>query len=134
MNIRELARIFIAERELFLSWYPARMCARASLSMIDGPCPLPPCAPRDYACADLSTGEITVSRRILDRPAASVRALLRHELGHLADPRPQARNAEARADRIAQQVGGVPIRYGADLVQTLDPAAPFARRPRSLPR
>lgn len=132
MKTRELAKLFEHERARFARWYPS--CARAWLSLIDEPCPLPPCAGRDYGAANLDTGEITFTRRVLLLPRENVVALLRHELGHIADPTPNARNAELRADRIAARVGGAPIRYDANMVQTIDPGAPFRRRPASLHR
>lgn len=132
MKHRELATLFRAERARFARWYPS--CSRAWLSLSDTPCPLPPCSSRDYGAANLDTGEITFSFRVLLLPRANVVGLIRHELGHLADPTPNARNAERRADRIAGRVGGVPIRYDADLVQTIDQTAPYRARPASLHR
>jgi len=132
MKARELATLFAGERARFARWYP--VCAGAWLTLTDEPCPLPPCAGRDYGVANLETLEICFTFRVLTLPRANVVALVRHELAHLADPTPHARNAERRADRIAARVGGVPIRYDADRVQTIDPAAPYRVRPASLHR
>jgi len=132
MKARALATLFVAERARFARWYP--VCAGAWLSLTDAPCPLPPCAGRDYGVANLETLEICLTFRVLTLPRENVVAIVRHELGHIADPTPNARNAERRADRIAARVGGQMIRYDADMVQTIDPAAPYRVRPASLHR
>lgn len=108
---------------------------RAWLSLTPEQCPFPEgriCSERDYACADLRTGEIVFASRALKLPKANVVALIRHELAHIADPTPGKPFAELRADEIARVVTGFKIFYDKDLVQTTDPTAPHAIRPNSL--
>jgi hypothetical protein len=130
MNRAELATLFRLERARFVAAGFPR-ARRAFLELTEAPCPAPPCRARDYACAEVTSGRITLAERALALPAANVRALLRHELGHVVDPTPRAPGAEARADRIAELVGGSPIRYDRRGVQTLGRGGP---RPSFLPR
>lgn len=132
MSPAELRALFLLERAAFSTRYPR--CAGVGLVLLEQPCPVPPCASRDLAAYYPAQHTIEIARRALRRRRASVVALLRHELAHASDPTPGAPGAEQRADRIAREVRGVSLRYGADLVQTLDPHAKFPRRPTFLPR
>lgn len=57
--------------------------------------------------------------------------IVRHELGHAADPTPDEPEAEARADAIVAWVCGEPVRYDSRGVQTIGRGG---RRPRRLHR
>lgn len=132
MSPGELRALFLRERAAFSATFPR--CAGVGLVLLEGPCPVPPCAWRDLAAYYPARHTIEIARRALHRPRASVVALVRHELGHAADPTPGAPGAERRADRFAREVRGAPILYGADLVQTVDRRAKFRTRPAFLPR
>jgi hypothetical protein len=69
----------------------------------------------------LEVVRIVVTERLLALPRANVVGVIRHELGHAADPDTSRPGAERRADRIAAAVTGTPIRYDARDVQTTGP-------------
>lgn len=86
---------------------------------------------RDMARTWLDTGKVEIVQRALRLRECDLVALIRHELGHLADPTPDAPDGEARADAIATRVGGRSIRYNEREIQTLCGGGP---RPRHLHR
>lgn len=131
MRAETLRALFLRERHRFARRYPG--VASASLVLLDRACPMPPCAGRDLAAADLDAGVVFLARRALRRPRATLVALLRHELGHLADPAPSRRGAEQRADDIAGLVTGRRIRYDRHDVQTVNVRGRWPRPPH-LPR
>lgn len=109
---------FRREREAF-AVYRARV-ADAGLGLVDSYCsPGSACRFRDVAWCDLPTNMVWFVRRALQLPADNLVALLRHELGHLADVHPERSGAEKRADRIAQIVSGQVIRYDKRALQTI---------------
>jgi hypothetical protein len=109
-----LAALFVRERSAFARVYPH--VAGASLVLTTARHPAGGRgAYRDLACADPSTGEVTVAQRVLDLPRANLVALVRHELAHLARPD----LGEVGADRLAAAVRGAPIRYDAHEIQTV---------------
>ena len=130
MTRRELAALFRRERARFGRRYPR--VAGVGLVLDDAPCtPGSRCRRRDVAWADLRTRTVFLLTRGLRLPRANVVALVRHELGHLADPTPGCPGAEGRADRIAWEVTGVRIRYDGGALQTTGRGGP---RPRWLHR
>lgn len=129
MTPTELARLFRAEREKFAAYFPR--IARAGLSLDTAHCsPGSPCRKRDVAWCHYSPPMVFVLERALGLSRNNLVGLIRHELGHLSDPTPQARGAEARADRIARDVTGRHIRYDRDDIQTAGKGR--ATRPRYL--
>lgn len=66
--------------------------------------------------------------RALELPASRLRALVRHELAHVALGR--GAHSERDADQLAELVGGAAIRYDRRGVQTLGPGC--RPRPRRL--
>jgi len=72
----------------------------------------------------VDSARVSFLRRALALPRKNLIALIRHELGHLCDVRRSepGPGAEARADRIAARVGGAPIRYDANDLQTISTA------------
>ncbi len=134
-------RLFAAEQARFAAVYgPRSLPALAVLHVVDARCPgdKGPCGLRNVAQATWlrapggrrSLGSVELARRALALPPATLVAVLRHELGHLADARVDQPGSEARADRIAERVGGQPFYYDARHLQTVDPRAPGARRGR----
>ncbi len=110
-------RLFATELERFTRACPW-MPRKATLRVVQRPCTLPGhCATRDLAYASDAT--VTLLARALALPRANVVGLVRHELGHIADPWPTERDAEQRADDIAEFVTGVRVRYDRQLVQTV---------------
>jgi len=108
--------LFLLERAKFGRRYPK--VARAGLGLLDRyATPRSPGGYRDVAFANITTNMVWFVGRALRMPRANLVGLLRHELGHLADPTPQKKGAEARADRIAWAVTGKPVRYDAKDVQ-----------------
>lgn len=65
---------------------------------------------------------IAVAPKILAADPPRVLGLLMHELGHAVDflvtPDHPNHGSERRADSIAQQIWGIPIRYDGDTVQS----------------
>ena len=132
MGERELFELFLRERANFARKYPS--VSEASLEVSDAPCNRDSerCRERDVAhCAWRQKGRsgrkthqrVVLVRRALSLPHENVVAVIRHELGHLADPRASepGPGGEARADRIAEEVGGQPIRYDRIDLQTVGP-------------
>lgn len=133
MTEAELFALFLEERTRFARRYPG--VAEASLEISELPCNRDRrrCAPRDVAECYWSSapGEgrkhhqrVVIVRRALALPRDNVVAVIRHELGHLADARIDEPGAEKRADAIAVRVGGQPIRYDANDLQTVGPGRP----------
>ena len=121
MKRDELLAMFLRERQSFAQVFPFARVATARLVIVESRCPNPPCAERDYACAE-SAGEsvpgvITMTRRVLALPRSNVVGLIRHELGHLAD-RSIRGGAEQRADDLAERATGVRVRYDRRDLQT----------------
>ena len=132
MKRADLHDLFARERDAFAEAFPD--VADARLRVVGQRCPHggTRCARRDLAYADWDALEVVLAERALRLPRANVLGLLRHELGHLADPTPEARGAEQRADDIAQSVTGRKIRYDARMIQTVGPGT--YPRPRQLHR
>lgn len=128
---RAALSIFARERDLFAAW-PGRAAAvvGARLQVEDVRCPpTGRCGARDLAWADPASGSIHLLRRALALPWENVVGLLRHELGHLADPLVDRDGAELRADLIAAAATGAPVRYDDAGVQTVHPDASPVRDP-----
>ena len=86
---------------------------------------------RDLAWYDERDGTVNLMVQALEGPAGRVEGLLAHELGHALDVDASRSYAERRADRLAKQVLGLPVRYDDEDVQnTLRGVAP---RPARLP-
>lgn len=118
MNQAQLSALFRAELVLWQEAFGRRFSP--GLGVFSEPCsPGSRCGYRDVAYADLSTGTVWFSSRALTWGKKRLLGLLRHELGHLADPTPSKPGAEKRADAIAFRVTGVPIRYDKRQVQTI---------------
>lgn len=125
-----LRQMFARERAQYAREYPH--LARVPLRIVRAPCGPGKgrsCPWRSVAWA-IVEGDRSVSilERALSLPRANLTALVRHELGHLADDRPFAAWSEQRADDIAERVTGEKIRYDADDLQTVGPG----RYPRPL--
>jgi hypothetical protein len=130
MTPARLVTLFRRERARFARAYPR--VEHAGLGIDDARCsPGGHCRRRDVAWADRRTRTVWLLARALALPPANLVALVRHELGHLADPTPGRPGAEARADRIAWEVTGVRIRYDGGALQTTGRGGP---RPRWLHR
>lgn len=128
MTRSELRQRFRAERALFAREYPS--VARVTLhfsSRMHNPWGY---RERDVAWCNLQTRRVYLVERALDLSRDNLVGLIRHELGHLADPTPEAFRCEHRADRIAQKVTGRAIRYDKRAIQTVGPGGP---RPKWLP-
>ncbi len=109
--------MFRRERTKFARRYPD--LAKAGLDLDSRWCsPGTPCRVRDVAWCYPLSGVVVLLERALSLPSANLVALVRHELGHLADPTPGKPGAEARADRIAYEVTGQEIRYDNFGLQT----------------
>jgi hypothetical protein len=80
---------------------------------------------RDVAWFDLRDGDIYIVRRSLSRSLGCLRGVIRHELGHAADPDIEKAGCERRADRIAELVTGVPIRYTKEGIQHATHGEPY---------
>lgn len=128
-----MTQLWRAERAAFERRFPGSSARGSSLVVVDRECVSGRSCER-RALAEASwprglgqPGVVTLVRRALDLPPEHLRGLLRHELGHLADANPWAPGAEQRADDLAQQATGQPIRYadvdGAHDVQTIGPGA-----------
>jgi hypothetical protein len=74
---------------------------------------------RDLAWYDIGTRTVHLVSRALAGPDGRVAGLLAHELGHAADPVPDAPYAERRADAMAKKALGKTVRYDEDDVQNL---------------
>lgn len=120
MTPRAARRMFNAEAHRFRTAYPSMPPVRFRIAVRHF---LPTPEARDLAWYD--DGTVYLTRAALDRSEATVRGILRHELGHAADARIDQRGSECRADRIAARASG-PVRYDADGLQT---AARGTKRP-----
>ena len=110
--------IFVRERAAFARFYPH--VARATLEITDAPCSGQPCAYRDFAWCDPDTGQVWFTLRAYALPIENLIGLVRHELGHLAEPGDATwRPSEQHADDVAERVTGERIRYDSRDVQTV---------------
>jgi|APCry1669188970_1035186.scaffolds.fasta_scaffold350788_1 hypothetical protein len=75
---------------------------------------------RDLGWYETGDRTVYVVSRLLKQHPGRVAGVLAHELGHAADPTPNATGAERRADAIAFEVLGQPILYDKGFVQNLD--------------
>lgn len=121
MNIAQALRLFARERAAFAQSFPTeirgvKLVIRDQRCSINGKCGL-----RDLAWADRRDRTVNLLLRALSLPENRVVGLLRHELGHLADPWIDRPGAEQRADDIAEVVTGQRIRYDLDNIQTIGP-------------
>lgn len=119
MTLAEFHDLFEQERAAFVATYPR--CVQVKIVIHEGACPdRGPCAPRSFAFADWGAQRITVASRLLMLRRENILGVIRHELGHIADPTPRVdHRAEQRADDIAEYVTGRKIRYDANDVQTV---------------
>lgn len=107
--------LFATELAAFATQYPRAKGCRLAIRAKHF---LPNPEPRDLAWYDPDAHTVTLTRAALDRSNGCILGIIRHELGHAADPRVDVdRGCETRADRIALAVTGLPIRYTADGVQ-----------------
>ena len=75
---------------------------------------------RSLAWADSNLWTVNLVRRVLEFSDDSIIALMRHEIGHLADTYRDTPGAEQRADDIAELVFGDRINYsGPHKIQTI---------------
>lgn len=74
---------------------------------------------RVYARAEFATGKVEILHKVYKLPFENVLAIVRHELGHLADDDFNDPGAEQRADDIAQAATGEKIRYDSHDLQTV---------------
>lgn len=118
MSPSMLLTLFNAERNEFAKYFPKAREAQLAISnrecSIGGRCGL-----RDLGWAYDGDHTVTLLRRSLTLPDNRIVGLIRHELGHLADPYINEPGAEQRADDIAEMVSGQQIRYDADDIQTV---------------
>lgn len=89
---------------------------------------------RAYAfCEDLDDGSfrIAVAHKMNEADDSRIEGLLRHELAHAVLLHGgDLEHTERDADEVAEALFGSPLYYDEDDVQTTDPSAPGARRPR----
>lgn len=128
MDLDRLTAMFLRERRRFARFFPHAGAATLHLKRF-----------KRHAERDCAMAEVGVARpRIylhtdvvegLD-PSQCV-ALVRHELAHVCDPE----GDERETDALAESIGGAPIYYGLDDIQTTRwvPGA-LRPRPRRLPR
>jgi hypothetical protein len=126
--------IFAREREAFAAWARgAPRVSRSALVVHEAHCgPTGRCGARDVAWADwgeTGPGVVHLLRRAIVLPWENLVGLIRHEFGHLADPAGDALGAERRADVIAAQATGAPVRYDLHDLQSVHPDAVPARPP-----
>lgn len=115
MTERQLSSIFRQERHTFARAFSH--VARAGLEVRDRHyVPSSKLSLRDFGWFDYDTFRVVFLRRVLDQPEATVRGLIRHELGHAADTS-NAAGSERRADALALAATGQPVRYDAQGVQ-----------------
>lgn len=117
MSPAQLRAMFLRERRRFAKI--SSNAGRAGLVVRDRHVLRGKCAFRDIAWADLDTRTVYILTRALKFPAANLRGVIRHELGHLADPTPNRFGAEQRADDLAERATGQKIRYDRRDVQTV---------------
>ena len=123
MDESDLHRVFDLEKRRFARTYPH--CDRATLSLVA----FRRRSARD--CARCFADDLDVQFHPDVVPALTYGqcvALVRHELAHCCRPD----LGEAATDSLAELLGGEPIFYGEDEVQTLDPGV--RPRPPHLPR
>lgn len=110
MTERQARRIFNEERTSFARVFPGasaatfRVYARHYL-------PAKETTDRDVAWFDIDTRQVGITRRALALSEGALRGVIRHELGHAVDARVGEPGCERRADRLACQASGAPIRY-----------------------
>jgi hypothetical protein len=114
MTPRATRRIFNQEAARFYAAYPTMRPVRFTLRARHF---LPNPVARDLAWYDPDRREVCLMRTVLAYPEATIRGILRHELGHAADARIDAPGSEARADRLAASASG-PVHYDATGLQT----------------
>lgn len=116
-----LRELFLHERERFAFRQPETPVGRATLRIVEAACgALGRCRARDVAWALQETAEVfLLARALRELTPIQLRAVVRHELGHLSDPTPDAPGAEQRADDLAAAATGDLIRYDAGDLQTL---------------
>ena len=112
MTPRRARALFNVEAHRFRAAFPTMPPVRFRIAARHF---LPNPAARDLAWFD--NGVIVLTRAALARSEATVRGILRHELGHAADARIDAPGSEARADRLAGQASG-PVNYDREGLQT----------------
>lgn len=120
MTLAEFRALCAAEILRFTGYAPE--CGETVVSVSDRKClPYGDCAYRDlaYALYDADPPRIVVHKRLLRLPRQNVLGVIRHELGHVADPTPYALGAEQRADDVAESITGTKIRYDRRDVQTV---------------
>ena len=125
--------LFRVERAAFARRFPR--CGRAYLELTDAYSPTRELARvRDLAAAwpEADPPRVVLARRALAMGRATVAGLLRHELGHVADPWWDRPGAEQRADDLAELATGARIRYDRRKIQTTGPGT--YPRPGSLHR
>lgn len=119
--VAALLHTFHVERQRFAKGTPAaaaRRLERVGLAVDTR-------APRSPRAMAYTTGEsVTLYERALELPPKNLRALIRHELAHVALWK--VTHSERDADKLAEQLGGEAISYDGCGVQTTGKG----RRPR----
>jgi hypothetical protein len=109
-------RLFTAERATFRQAFPnmpsVRLVIRARHFL-----PASELTPRDLAWYDADRQTLCLMRSALARSRATIQGVIRHELGHAADERIDNPGSERRADALALQATGVPVRYDDEGLQ-----------------
>lgn len=123
LSQRVVERMFREERDRFALIFPA--VADVRLVFITEHFDGSKARERDVAWFDLRDGDIYIVRRSLSRSLGCLRGVIRHELGHAADPDIEKAGCERRADRIAELVTGVPIRYTKEGIQHATHGEPY---------
>lgn len=124
MTERTARSIFNTEAHRFRAEFPSMPAVRFKIVARHF---LPNPALRDLAWCVGSA--IYLTRAALNRSEATVRGVIRHELGHAADARVDEPGSEARADHLASRIG--PVNYDPDGLQTTGKGGP---RPKGLHR
>lgn len=102
---------------------------RVSVSLGD-PAEFPEDRNYAYSAWDGASASIVFSPKVLDADAEQQDALLRHELSHAVLQHAGLPHSERDCDDAAERIFGDPLYYDHRDVQTLNPRAPGARRPR----
>lgn len=127
-SARPLERVFERELPRFVAAYPHLARTRCILTVTPRGR-----NPRSYAWSYPSRLEIWFVEKVLELPEANIVALVRHELGHLAEPGTGSKlTSEQHADDVAEKVTGERIHYDENDVQTTGPGV--YPRPKYLPR
>lgn len=122
-RLNRLRRTFLRERRVFSRVFPALKATQ--LWLLPNHCiSRKQCEKRDLAAADLENNRVLLVQRVLKFDSLNWIGLIRHELGHLADPTPDLPGAEARADQIALEVTGQRINYDDMNIQTTGRGGP----------